>query len=292
MNSSFQRRAGIIGARSPVGRHVVRLLEADGWLVERYSRRDIAEHREPTSNEPQQVIENWIYIAHIWTVPENFAFISSLGARRLVAISSTSRFTKTTSSVSDERELAERLARSESRVQELAEHSGIACTILRPTLIYGGGDDRNLSEIAAFIRKFQVFPLLGSAQGLRQPIHVEDVATACVKALARNGLEAAYNISGAEVLTYREMVAHVFRALGRQPRFVSLPRPVVRNCIRLARIIPRFRSVSLGMADRMENDMVFDHAESTRDFGFSPRRFNLTARDVLPADHPLRTEQR
>ena len=34
------------------------------------------------------------------------------------------------------------------------------------------------------------------------------------------------------------------------------------------------------MAERMNRDLVFDHFEATRDFGFEPRAFVLSAEDV------------
>jgi hypothetical protein len=35
------------------------------------------------------------------------------------------------------------------------------------------------------------------------------------------------------------------------------------------------------MAERMNRDLVFDHSEATRDFGFTPRPFVLSAEDVV-----------
>ncbi len=65
----------------------------------------------------------------------------------------------------------------------MGNKQGVEWVILRPTLIYGHGRDKNITEIARFIRRFGFFPLLGKANGLRQPIHVEDVAEACFAAL-------------------------------------------------------------------------------------------------------------
>src|SRR3546814_18582512 len=86
-------------------------------------------------------------------------------------------------------------------------------------MIYGQGREKNSSVMARFIRRFAFFPLFGSAQGLRQPIHAEDVAAACVVALQAPGAaNRAYNLSGGETLAYRALVARVFAALGRPAR--------------------------------------------------------------------------
>jgi nucleoside-diphosphate-sugar epimerase len=277
LNDSNARAVAIVGGRSRVGRHVVRLLEAAEWRVRAFSRSDIAAHGTASTPAP---ISHWVYVAHIWTLPEHFVFLRSFGARRLVVISSTSRFTKTTSSDQAERALAQRLSESEDRILTWATDNGVECTILRPTLIYGGGDDRNISEVAAFIRRFGVFPLLGPATGLRQPIHVEDVAAACVAVLQRQGLKPAYNISGGEILPYREMIKRIFDALGRRPRFVTVPRTAVKAGVSLTQLIPRFRALSRGMAERMMSDLVFDHADAARDFAFQARPFVLAPKDI------------
>ena len=103
----------------------------------------------------------------------------------------------------------------------MGEGSGVDWVILRPTLIYGLGQDKNISEIVRLIRRFGFFPLVGQAKGLRQPVHAEDVATACLSALEKTDVvNRAYNLSGGETLSYREMINRVFTALGRRPRLI------------------------------------------------------------------------
>ena len=220
-------------------------------------------------------------MAPIWVLPEYFSLIEASAARRVVALSSTSRFTKVGSGDTAENDIAAKLIDAEARVQAWAESRGIEWVVLRPTLIYGQGRDKNISEMARFIRRFGFFPLLGSAQGLRQPIHAEDVAAACVAALQAPGAaNRAYNLSGGESLAYSEMVARVFAALGRPARLVTVPLWAFRLAVAMLRRLPRYRHWSAAMAERMNRDLVFDHAEAARDFGFKPRGFAPTAKDV------------
>ena len=93
-------------------------------------------------------------MAPIWVLPEHFALLDAHGARRVVALSSTSRFTKSGSSDSQEQSVAERLAEAEARLQAWAEARGVEWVVLRPTLIYGLGRDKNIVEIARCIRRF------------------------------------------------------------------------------------------------------------------------------------------
>lgn len=286
-------RVGVLGASSLVGRYVLTLLAQIRCSAVAFSRKaqigtpgGAAEWSQISSPNSKSVdvtspISHWICVAPIWVLPDYFSLIEASGAQRVVALSSTSRFTKVASGDTAENAVAAKLIESETRVQAWAEQHGIEYVVLRPTLIYGLGRDKNISEIARFIRRFGFFPLLGRAQGLRQPIHAEDVAAACVAALqAPDAANRAYNISGGETLAYREMVARVFAALGRPVRLVVVPLWAFRLAVAILRSLPRYRHWSAAMAERMNRNLVFDHAEATRDLGFGPRDFALTVEDV------------
>lgn len=119
--------------------------------------------------------------------------------------------------------------------------------------------------------------------GLRQPIHAEDVAAACVTALTvPAAANRTYNLSGRETLPYREMVCRVFAALGKRPRLVTVPLWIFRVAVTALRLVPRYRHWTVSMAERMNRDLVFEHAEAARDLGLSLRPFVLSPED-LPA---------
>jgi nucleoside-diphosphate-sugar epimerase len=229
----------------------------------------------------QSNISNWLCVAPIWILPDYFNMLEAYGVRRIIALSSTSRFTKDDSSDPEDQATAHRLADAEQRVEAWAQACGVEWVVLRPTLIYGYGRDKNIAEIIRVIRRFGFFPLFGKAQGLRQPIHAQDVAAACVAALrTKKVANRAYNISGAETLTYRDMVARIFHALKQPVRLFTVPLLVFRMAVAMLRCLPRYRKWTPAMAERMNRDLVFDHSDATRDFGFKPRSFILTEKDI------------
>ena len=281
-----ESRVGVLGANSLVGGCLLPLLREAGWRVGAFSRQTVesgagvAWRRLPLT-EGVENIPHWISVAPIWVLPDYLAMIEASGARRLVTLSSTSQFRKVGSGDTADIAIAAKLIDGEARVQAWAESCGVEWVILRPTLIYGLGRDKNISEITRLIRLFRFFPVLGRAQGLRQPIHAEDVAAACVSALeAPDAANRAYNISGGDTLTYREMVARVFHALSRRPRLLAVPLWVFRLVLAVLRLLPRYRQWSPAMVERMNLDFVFDHTNATRDLKFIPRPFQLTPEDL------------
>ncbi len=283
------RHVGVLGARSLVGECLLPVLLDAGWKVTALSRQSMVSNRlglewcqwSPNGMDVDCSIGHWISLLPIWILPEFFPLLERCGAQRVVALSSTSRFVKVESSEPWEREQATLLAGGEQHLQDWAESAGKQWLVFRPTLVYGLSRDKNISEMARFIRRFGFFPLFSGGSGLRQPIHARDVAKVCAVAIDNvSPANRAYDISGADTLTYRDMVIEVFRGLGRRPRLVPVPLWGARLALSLVRLHPRYRHWSVAMLERMGQDLVFDHAQAARDFAFQPKGFVLAAEDV------------
>ncbi|HEX8568873.1 MAG TPA: NAD-dependent epimerase/dehydratase family protein [Caulobacteraceae bacterium] len=268
----------VLGATSLVGRFAVPKLVASGRRVVALSR----EGREPATgvawvsgdlNDRALALPGAaaaLSLSPIWLLPDALPALKAAGVRRLIAFSSTSRFTKAASPEPEERAVAERLEQGEARTIAFCEAEGIAWTIFRPTMIYAEGQDQNVSRLAGLVRRFGVLPLSGAGQGRRQPVHAEDLAEACLLALDRpETFGRAYDLPGGETLSYRAMVERVFEGLGRTKRVLPLPPAVWRLAFRVAS--PRGATAAMG--ERMAEDLVFDGAPAARDFGWRPRPF-------------------
>jgi nucleoside-diphosphate-sugar epimerase len=289
------QRVGLLGATSLTGECAIKELVAHDWRITAFSRRSIANitpHPQITwrqfatigavkDRNEENEIHAWLCVAPIWVLPEHFDLLSAYNARRIVVLSSTSRFTKAASPDPHERRIAQQLIEGEARLETWAAAHGVKWIILRPTLIYGYGRDKNIAEIARFIRRFGFFPLLGPARGLRQPVHVEDVAVACYAALeAVNSPSRAYNLSGGETLTYRVMVERVFTAMNRPVRTFTVPLWLFRIATWGLKWLPGYRNWTTAMAERMNRDLNFDGSEAEQDLHFRPRPFKLTTSDL------------
>ena len=283
---------GVLGASSFVGECVIRRLRESGRQIVAFSRSAHAGTAESTVTwlqllpsvavSPQVAhITEWVCVAPIWVLSQYFSMMEASDARRVVVLSSTSLFAKKDSPDPDEQALVCGLHAGEQALRTWAETQGVEWVILRPTLIYGYGRDKNVTEILRFVRRWGGFPLLGRADGLRQPVHAEDVAMACVSALTVPAAgNRAYNLSGGETLSYREMVCRIFAAIGKRPQAVTIPRWLFRLVVAALRRLPRYRNWTTEMAERMNRDLVFDHGDAARDLGFSPRPFHLSQGDM------------
>ena len=91
----------------------------------------------------------------------------------------------------------------------------------------------------------------------------------------------AYNISGCEVLSYRDMGARIFTALDRRPLLLTVSLWTFRLALTVLRCLPRYRQWSIAIAERMNRDLVLGHDQVVRDFDFKPEAFVLAEEDFL-----------
>jgi len=278
-------RVLVTGATSMIGDFLLPMLVDAGHSVIATSRREQSgcpgiEWIQVDLDAPEPLnaaihAEVWIHLGSISLLTQVIhEYAGLLGVERVIAFSSTSRFTKGEARNSRDRHLARLLADGESKLEQICTECGIGWTIFRPTLIYCLGRDRNLTLVRNFIARFSFFPLIGGGCGLRQPVHAEDLAMACMQAMeSRASINQAYDLSGGEILSYRDMVAGVFQSLEKHPRFLPIPLILMRIGIYLAKLMPRFRYLTPEMADRMSQDMVFSHEHAGQDFSYSPRSF-------------------
>lgn len=284
MSVGATRRAHVTGGSGFLGGFVIPLLLEEGYEVTALARSDAAATKVAalgaTPLRGDLDSPESLRAAFEAAAPSSLVNIASLGfghaativeaARaagltRAVFVSTTAIFTRLNAPSKIVRTAAERT------IQE----SDLRWTIVRPTMIYGTPDDRNMWRLLRQLRRVRVVPMPGGGEHLQQPIHVADLAQAIVAALqAEAAVGKAYDIAGPEALTFRQIVASAGAAVGRSPRAVPLPaRPIIRV---LARVERTGRSLPLKaeQIERLIEDKAFDISEAVADLGFAPRSFD------------------
>lgn len=276
-------RALLFGATGPIGKSLCQRLLNEGWQVVAITRQsggipqtglewrvgalpgiDLADTRFDAvfSCGPLDLFAHWYTRSQIQTA-------------RVVAFGSTSVHVKQSSPDQSERELMQRLLQAEVQLQVAAEQKDIAITLLRPTLVYGTGMDKNISRIAGIAQRYGFFVLPQDAMGLRQPVHVDDLANAALNAVGRTekGMRS-YDLPGGETLSYREMTRRILHALQPPARLLILPGIFFTPVAKIARLIGAHDAGEAVLA-RMKEHLVFDDSAARADLDYSPRPFKL-----------------
>ena len=199
---------------------------------------------------------------------------AAIDAPRLVAFGSTSADAKQGSPDPAERVLSAQLRDAEAALFATAAARGAAATVLRPTLVYGDGRDRTIGRISAMAQRLGWFVIPRSATGLRQPVHVDDLAAAALAACDASATHGCvYDLPGGEALPWRAMVARTLSTLSPRPRLLEVPMPVFRLALGMAKLAGKGDGFGDGALARLREDLVFDLGPARADFGYAPRRF-------------------
>jgi len=276
------RCVAVLGASSQIGLFSLPMLAARGWQVLAVSRKgqppdypDLASVRWLASEEPATVLPSVQALLSAGPMALALQVLASQpGVERSVVFSTSSVLSKAGSPDPEEQQMAQSIAAGEAAITELCNARASALCILRPTLVYGCGMDRNLSLLLAFIRRFGWLPISARAQGLRQPVHALDLALAAVHALAPDAPHRLQSeLCGGSTLAYRDMVRRLFAVVGKPVRLLEVPATVLAGMVGLAGHTPWGRGLRASMAHRQSVDLVFDDSKARSLLGVSPRPF-------------------
>jgi len=147
--------------------------------------------------------------------------------QRVIALSSLSAEWKQASPNPGERALARRLVDSEQRVLDLCMARDAGATLLRCGLIHGAGIDRSLSPLLRWAQRWPL-PWPRAANGLRQPVHAQDLARAVLAVAAQPAFaQQRLSLPGPEALSFPAMLQRSLAGEARANGLLPVPLPGV-----------------------------------------------------------------
>ncbi|MEE4217393.1 MAG: NAD(P)H-binding protein [Xanthomonadales bacterium] len=197
-----------------------------------------------------------------------------------VVFSTSSILTKPDSADPGERDLVNAIAKEEGQVKAICRERGIPLVLIRPTMIYGCGLDRNVSMLYRLGARTGFIPLSSQAGGRRQPVHADDLAALAVEALSSRVdgcLEG--EACGGETLEFREVARRVAACAEGRVRPLPLPAALLTTVVKIFSSIRPGTSINTEMVRRQAVNMVFDDTVFRQSLAYQPRPFNPTPAD-------------
>ena len=111
--------------------------------------------------------------------------------------------------------------RGKARLERGLMESGLSYAILRPAVLFGGGDIL-INNIAWTLRRLPIIGVFGDGAYHLQPIHVDDFAALAV-AHGRAERNAVIDAIGPESFTYRRLIETIGRIIGVRRPIISIP---------------------------------------------------------------------
>jgi nucleoside-diphosphate-sugar epimerase len=207
-----------------------------------------------------------INTGYIWFAePIHQAVLQSGAAiRHIVFTGSTGIFTRLPSPSAESKRAAEKF---------IQERFRCPWTIIRPTMIYGHKDDRNISRLVQALARYPIMPMIGQGSSLIQPVLIHDLVKAYETAMLNpKYYNKSYNIGGSMAYSNRELIACTASSLGRRTRLIPLPTMLVRAAVALLSMM-RLSPISREQVQRFQENKNIDLGAFITDFDYVPRDF-------------------
>jgi uncharacterized protein YbjT (DUF2867 family) len=184
------------------------------------------------------------------------------GVRRLISMSQ----------MGAQSSLPYRFLASKGKAQEYVAASGLDWTAFRPTVVWGPEDE--FANTFAKLAKITplIYPIVDKKARF-QPVWVEDLATAVVKAIddpLTIGKE--YELGGPEILTLEEIERRALQAVGAKRAFIPFPRPMLTFIVAVMEALLPNPPVTRNLLELLAVDNIPTKNE-TQHFVAEPRPF-------------------
>lgn len=172
-----------------------------------------------------------------------------------------------------------RYARSKKRGEEEVARFFPAVTILRPSVVFGAGDEF-FNRFARMARLAPFLPLIGGEKTKLQPVYVGDIADAVMACLKNPDCKGRiYELGGPEILGFRQIYLRLFAHTRRARPLIPLPFALARVLGLVLGILP-VPPLTADQVDTLRSDnIVAPGALTFADLGIAPTALDA----VLPS---------
>lgn len=231
----------ITGAGGFVGSHLVPYLVSKGYHVTALVRDEQEKEKLGVTNivvadlskkgNWQTSLKNHEYIIHLASQisskdPSKFIKNNVIATQNLIEAAKIHKVRRiilfSSASVTSIRE--DMYSQTKKEQETIVSNSRIGCIIIRPSMIYGPGDKKNIGWLIKIIKILPIIPLPGGGNFGRQPVYVGDLCQIVEKLLSLKKYKKIYEIHGLEYITMSEMVKNIIEVFNM--RKITLPIPI------------------------------------------------------------------
>ncbi|GIW33085.1 complex I NDUFA9 subunit family protein [Meiothermus sp.] len=210
--------------------------------------------------------------AHVEGVRHSLAAARMAGIRRFVHMSA----------LGTARGTGSRYYETKAEGEELVQASGLDWTILRPSLIFGQGDEFFGGILKGLVTApIPFIPQIGDGSFVFRPIWVGDVARAFEQALSRpHTFYRSYNLVGPKEYTFRELLLLVRDTLGSRKPLLPIPLALMDRVVPLISPLP-FSPITLDQYLQLKMGNTADPVYMRNVFSLEERTLEVELPGIL-----------
>jgi uncharacterized protein YbjT (DUF2867 family) len=156
--------------------------------------------------------------------------------------------------------------------EEMVRSCGLEWTILRPSVVFGPGDEfinllaNDLVKVPPFI------PVIGTGLNKLQPLWVKDLAEVICQSVPLGAFsQQVLEMGGSEQLTFREILEIIANHLKMQKPFINIPLALVKPAIAFGTAIaPQLLPLTSDQLTMLQEDNITSEKPFPKDFSLVP----------------------
>ena len=163
----------------------------------------------------------------------------------------------------------------ENGIYEITKKNNIVLTILRPTMIYGSINDRNIIMFIKMIDRLKIVPVVNHAKYELQPVHAGDLGKAYAQVLMHSNQTGGkdYTLSGKDPITLIDIFKVIQQNLGQKRVYFNVPYHIAYSGAWFVYIVTFSKKDFREKVQRLCESRIFSHHEASMDFGYAPVAF-------------------
>lgn len=165
--------------------------------------------------------------------------------------------------------------------EKFVKGSGLNYCILRPSLMFGPTDDKNVGYLINFAKKFPFFPIPGHGKWPRQPIYIDDICHIVVSIINNFPINKIYNINGKETIYFKDMIKIVLDEIDGFHFRLFLPVSVFKFLMALYQKTIGNEEFTSDQVDSLTAEEVFPYYPWWDEFDITPTSFQEGVRKMI-----------
>jgi nucleoside-diphosphate-sugar epimerase len=175
-------------------------------------------------------------------------------------------------------------AKTKKASEQLVLKSKLTYIVIRPSMMYGPLDNKNIGWLINFSKKIPIFPIAGDGKYHRQPMYIDDVSKLVIKMmhlLEKGTLKnQTYSING-PILEFGYMCKTVVKKVGGLRFTVHVPIPIFKFAMKIYNLVAPDPQFTTDQVDSLTSGDVFDRWEWWKEYNIKITPFDRGVEKML-----------
>lgn len=165
-------------------------------------------------------------------------------------------------------------SKTKKEQEDIVTCSKIPFLILRPSMMYGPTDDKNIGWLIKTLKKLPIIPLPGGGYFGRQPIYISDICQIILKMINGSTINKIYEIHGYEYVSMREMVKVIKAQFNIKNPVIIIPVVFLKLFIIVNQLVSRNPKFTIDQIESLISGEKFKGDDWAKIFDIMPTKFS------------------